>query len=175
MLILMAAVVPALCRARERASNSLVTFDRFGFKLEIPRPFEKHALPLKPGEKLSEIYLSGGLAYVVKVTDLPPDSLASTVVEQTLQAEMKQASQAKRWERNSDTGELFKGIACLTKVDLNSAPWLEKITGGKHGLSERIYGPAGGRVIAYSYHRHHRARERSVEIDNLAEYLVSTV
>ena len=172
LLVWLAAASPGL--AAENAGLP-VSFEEYGFKLEIARPFEKHALPLRPGERLSEIYLTGGLAYVVKVTDLPPNSLALTVVEQTLQAEMKQAPKATRWERNSRYGELFKGIACLTKVDLNSAPWLEKITGPDTGYESVAIAPLAGESSPIVTVGIIGPRERSPEIDNLAEYLVSTV
>ncbi len=175
-LISIAAVAGACAAGGARgASNSPVTFEEYGFKLEIPRPFEKHVPPPKPGERLSQAYLSGGLAYIIKITDVGPDSLASTVVEQTLQAQVKQASQARRWERNSRYGELFKGFTCLTKVDLNSAPFLEKIMGGDTGYQSVSLAPLAGESSPILTIGIIGAKERSVEIDNLAEFLVSTV
>ncbi len=69
---------------------------------------------------MCELYAVGGLACFVKITPTPDTDLASTAIEQAIQAEIKESSKlgaAKRWEADSKQGDLFKGYEGPVKLD----------------------------------------------------------
>ncbi|MCE5200429.1 MAG: hypothetical protein ABFD54_01175 [Armatimonadota bacterium] len=118
-----------------------VMLSKWGIKLDIPSPLEKHEVPVQGDEVSSEAYVQGRFVYIVKVTNAPQDALVSTEIERVIQSEMKAAANQKpapkRWEIDLAGEELIKGYTRIIQLDgrtVASAPFLAKAMGGKTAI-----------------------------------------
>lgn len=105
-------VVSATCAVAQVGKWDAVRYEKWGFSLQIPSGSTKQAVNQSEGEAC-DIYSAGGIACVVKVILTPDNQLASTMIEQAIQTEVKAASSpgpAKRWEQTSKQGDLYKGF-----------------------------------------------------------------
>ncbi|MCL5104970.1 MAG: hypothetical protein M1133_12770 [Armatimonadetes bacterium] len=135
--ILIALCLPAsICFAQAGVGaekTGPVVYRDFGFRVNIPEPYQKHTLPASGDTLVSDVYISGDYAYLVKVTKTPANSISSTAIEQAIQAEAKSAP-SKRWEQDSAHKDLFKGVTRAYEFDAAAQmqyPFLEKICKGK--------------------------------------------
>jgi len=95
-----------------------IRYAELGFQVQVPRAAAKQSIPASGDVRLSELHISGDLVYIVKVNRTPPDTLASTAIEQSIQAMTKAAEGASaRWEIDSKQGNLFKGLSKAMKPD----------------------------------------------------------
>ncbi|MCL5104577.1 MAG: hypothetical protein M1133_10775 [Armatimonadetes bacterium] len=124
-----------------------VTYPDLGLRVEIPSPYQKHTFPADGDTLRSEVFIAGDYAYTIKVTKTPANSIASTAIEQAIQAEVKSAPAsypAKRWELDSRRKELFKGITKGFEFDaaaMMRQPHLEKICKGKECVESLAMAP----------------------------------
>lgn len=122
--------------AASGVESASVRYDKWGFGVKIPTPFARYSDSDQPAGGLSEIFVSGSLAYLVKVIPVVPDVRTSTAIELALQAEMKSAGKkdnARRWETLSNSGgrEPFKGVIRIVRVkkaDVSKSPYLRDVT-----------------------------------------------
>lgn len=129
-MLVLCSILPATCARAQIAKWETVSYEKWGFVLQIPSGFQKQALPNQPPDGVCDVYAARGLACVVKVTPTPDDQLAATAIEQAVQSQVKEFSKlgpAKRWEQDSKQGELFKGFTAM--VQLNSADAAESAVG----------------------------------------------
>ncbi len=83
-----------------------------GFEIQVPRASVKRVLPADGDVVLSELYIYGDLAYFVRVSRVPQGAVASTLIEQSLQAmtkDLPDPGEARR-EMESKQKDLFKGV-----------------------------------------------------------------
>jgi hypothetical protein len=99
---------------------------------------------------LFEMYVYGDFVYFVKTTKTPPNTLASTAIEQTIQAMTKASSTLGpygRWEIDSKRKDLFKGLSRATSLDDASEAektLLRKALRGREAFQSLCMAPLGG-------------------------------
>ncbi len=118
-LLFMAALVPTgSAFAAEPAPDSEIVYEKYDIKLSLPKDAVKlQARPAKD-EVFREVYLADGLAYFARITETPPNYLASTAIEQAIQTNVKSLADTagvKRWELYARSGDLFKGYSASVK------------------------------------------------------------
>lgn len=108
-------------RAFAQASSwNTVSYDKWGFALQIPSGCAKQPIDAAPDGGACDLYAGGGLAYVIRIIPAPGNVPTSTAIEQAIQAEIKAAARlgsAKRWEQDSKQGDLFKGFIVPIALD----------------------------------------------------------
>lgn len=110
--------------AAQDAKWKSIPFRQWGFSLKVPANAAWRPLGNRPASGACDVYAAGGLAYVVQVTPASSDALASTAIEQAIQAEVKNAStlgSAARWETTSKKGDLFKGFTGQLQLNKSDA------------------------------------------------------
>lgn len=119
-----------LCHAADAATEGgreKVAFPEWGFSAEVPKPYQKHTVQRPNGGTECVVIINGEFAYIFRILDLPANTLASTFIEQSIQADTKSAPNgtAKRWELDNRQNELFKG---LTRPLVAGFPGVEAVT-----------------------------------------------
>jgi hypothetical protein len=121
---------------------------QWGFSFQLPPGATRRPLADRPPQGTCDVYAAGGLACVVQVTPTASDALASTAIEQAIQADVKEASKlgsAARWEATSKQGDLFKGFTGrvqLSKTDAAQAMVFRSI-GADSGVQSVALAPLG--------------------------------
>lgn len=124
LILVLCSILAPTCARAQLAKWETVSYEKWGFALQIPSGSQKQALPDQPRDTTYDIYAAGGLACIVKVAPTPDDQLASTAIERAIQAEVKESSKlgpARRWEQSSKQGDLFKGFMVVTQLNNVSA------------------------------------------------------
>jgi hypothetical protein len=125
-------------------------YPAWGFELQVPRASVTHSLPVSNDVLLFEMYVYGDFVYFVKTTKTPPNTLASTAIEQTIQAMTKASSTLGpygRWEIDSKRKDLFKGLSRATSLDDASEAektLLRKALRGREAFQSLCMAPLGG-------------------------------
>ena len=128
-------ITAALANA-ETGQWKIIRVPQWGFLYQLPVMAVRQHLSTKPSGTC-DMYISGGLACVMQVNPTSSDALASTAIEQTIQADLKLASKigpASRWESTSKNGDLFKGYTgpvVLNKSDATQAAVIQAIGASK--------------------------------------------
>lgn len=144
-LLALFAVVHA-CLAMEVSTENgrdRVAFSDWGVSVEIPKPHEKSTV-LRDNNTLDcQLYVSGDYVYVFKVTKLPPNTLASTFIEQLIQADVKSSPDGttKRWELDNRQKELFKGLTRPLKPEMVEVAAVAKVLRGEAGVQSIAMAP----------------------------------
>jgi len=121
---------------------------QWGFSLKLPPSATQQSSSGRPTSAMYDLYTAGGFAYVVEVTPTPSDALASTMIEQTIQADMREAAKlgaTTRWEATSKQGDLFKGFTGpvqFSTTDAGHAAVIKAI-GGDRGVYSVALAPLG--------------------------------
>lgn len=125
------------------AAEERVAFAEWGFSVEIPKPYEKSTVLHSNNTLDCQVFVSGDYAYVVRVTKLPANTLASTYIEQIIQADVKSApaGTTRRWELDTRQGELFKGLTRPVESDLGEARAIAKLLNGEPGVQSIAMAP----------------------------------
>lgn len=139
-------------------------YDQWGFVIQLPTGAAKQDAPNLPENAVCDIYSTGKLACVIQVTATPDSAVASTVIEQEIQSEVKKQSKlgaAQRWEQTSRHGDLFKGFTGPIALGTGDAAMqaAERVIGAPRGcqcaamtplgdesapvLKVTVFGPAG--------------------------------
>lgn len=117
-----------------------ISYEKWGFRVSVPKGAKKYVIADEPDAELSEMYVSDGLGYIVRVTRVSENALPATAVEQAIQADMQAGAAlgpTKRWEIYSMKRQLFKGLNRTIKFDepaLSKAPFLRELVGGDTGF-----------------------------------------
>jgi len=154
-LIIALTIVAVQCQAAEPVMAQpfalrVVKYPAWGFELLVPRASVTHSLPVSNDVLLFEMHIYGDLVYFVKTTKTPPNTLASTAIEQTIQAMTKASSTLGpygRWEIDSKRKDLFKGISRATSLDDASEAektLLRKALRGREAFQSLCMAPLGG-------------------------------
>ena len=110
----------AACARAQAGKWDTVSYEEWGFSVQVPAGSARQDLPVLSDSWMCELYSANGLACFIKLTATPDSQLASTVIEQSIQAEIKAASKlgaARRWEQDSKQGDLYKGFIGPIKLD----------------------------------------------------------
>ncbi len=161
--------------ATQQPKTRHVTYERWGFWIEVPLTSVKQSLPCEKPVELWELFTFGDLVYSVKVSKTPPETLTETAIEQSIQAMSAAGSSlegAKRWELESRGGDLFKGLAGPPARDESSADaaFLKRSLGTREayrGLGMAAAGAESAWIVSLSVTG---PRNRSAEIDDLARF-----
>jgi len=104
-------------------------FPSWGFSANIPTQAEQVSIPPSGNVLHCQVFVSGQYAYVVRVTKLPTDTLASTGIELAIQSRIKSALPGSigRWQYQSSQGELFKGLTGPVEDEIASVPLIKKL------------------------------------------------
>lgn len=119
LILVLCSILPATSARAQISKWDTVRYEKWGIALQVPSGSAKQAIEGQPEGDVCDVYAIGGLACVVRVTPTPATQLSSTVIEQTIQTEMKEASSlgpAKRWEQVSRQGNLFKGFTASVQI-----------------------------------------------------------
>lgn len=111
------------------------TYEDRHFRLRLPEgAVSQDSKPIE-NELLREVYVADGLVWAIRLTETPAGYLASTAIEQALQAEMKAGAplgEVRRWELYTRQQVLFKGISRLVPAEtavLGVAPQVDELRG----------------------------------------------
>lgn len=186
--IIFALTVPAArCWAAEPVMAQpfavrVAKYPTWGFEIQVPRASVTHSLPVGNDVLLAEMHTYGDLVYIVKVTKTPPNTLASTTIEQTIQAMTKSPSTLGpygRWEIDSKQGELFKGISRTFSLDDASEAektLLRKALRGREAFQSLCMAPLGGdEAEAILTIGVIGPKSRADEIENIAKFMAFNV
>jgi len=104
-------------------------FPSWGFSANIPTQAEQVSIPPSGNVLHCQVFVSGQYAYIVRVTKVPADMLASTCIELAIQSRVKSAlpGSVGRWQYQSNQGELFKGLTGPLDPEIASAPLIKKL------------------------------------------------
>jgi hypothetical protein len=128
--LVLCSIVAATCARAAVGKWEPVSYDKWGFTLQLPAGAQKQAVSDQPQQGFYDVYSVGQVVCVVAVTPGQENLPASTVIEQVLQGEVKKAAKlgpAKRWEQDSKKGDLFKGLTGL--VQLKGADYMPAVVG----------------------------------------------
>lgn len=155
-----------------------VPYDGWGIKLEVPAASRRVCIAAKDDVELWEMHVFGDFVYFVQVVKVPANSLTSTAIEQDIQAQSNLGAKrgaTKRWETDSNQGELFKGLSYFTKPDEDipeAAVELRKVLRGRTGFVSAAWAPlkddSGPMLIVGVI----GPKGRDSEIEGFANYLV---
>lgn len=159
-----------------------VEFEKWGFKVGIPTPYEKQPPLVAERAELAEAYVCNGLFVAVLILPVPSKTLTSTAIEQTIQAIHKAPSAsgtAHRWELDSKQGELFKAVSWTLSIEsgnvLGGLPVLQTILAGRTGLAALCMAPLrdeSSPILAIAVVG---SLDRAKEIENAATFVAYTV
>lgn len=153
-----------------------VEYKNWGFKVDIPLNSEK--ISLADGtDDLYDVYSYKGLSYVVKIIKTPSNALASTAIEQQIQADCKKTG-AKRWETETRKGELYKGLEGVCSLDndiLAKAPKLKAAISNGTVFQAISMAPLKDESSPILYVGVIGPRSRATDIRNIAKFMPETV
>jgi len=114
-ILLAATALARVCLAQVSptdVSQTQMQFGSWGFSARIPIQSVRQSVAPAGDIVYEQIFVSGQYAYVVKITKIPADMLASTFIELAIQSGKNSAPEqsAKRWQLQSKQGDLFKGL-----------------------------------------------------------------
>ena len=176
LLVLAGLAAPCLAaRPTQQPKTRPVSYERWGFKIDVPLTSVRQALPGEGAVELWELFRFGDLVFSVKLGKTPPETLTATAIEQAIQAQSAAASSlggAKRWELESPGGDLFKGLTGPLPPDETSpdAPYLKRSLGNREAyrsLCMAALGDESSPVVTLSVTG---PKTRSAEIENLAKF-----
>lgn len=104
-------VVSAAASAQDKWQ--IISSPQWGLSYKLPPGAQRQPYTGQPASALCELYTAANLAFLIEITPTASDTLASTAIEQAIQADMKEAAKlgaASRWEATSKQGDLFKGF-----------------------------------------------------------------
>jgi hypothetical protein len=162
-------------RATQQPKTRPITYDRWGFTVNVPFTSVKEALSSKGAVELWDIFRFGDLVFSVEVTRTPPETLTATAIEQAIQAMSAAGASlggAKRWELESSGGDLFKGLMGSLKRDETSpdAPFLKRSLGTTEAYRCLGMAAVGGESSPIVSLGVTGPSNRSAEIDDLARF-----
>ncbi len=125
-----------------------ISSPQWGLSYKLPPTATRQPYTGQRSSVLCELYTAGDFAFLIEVTPTPADTLASTAIEQTIQADMKEAAklgETKRWEATSKQGDLFKGFTGPVQFSATDASCaaVVKVLGGDKGVGSAALVPLG--------------------------------
>jgi len=162
-------------RATQQPKTRPINYERWGFKIDVPSTSVKQSLPGEGAVELWELFTFGDLIFSVKLSKTPPETLTATAIEQAIQAQSAAASSvggAKRWELESPTGDLFKGLTGPLPRDETApdAPYLKRSLGSREAYRSLCMAAAGDESSPTVTLSVTGPKSRSEEVEDLAKF-----
>ena len=163
------------------ASMKAVTFDKWGFQVEVPQLAERYSVPGQAETQLSELFVFDGLVYFVKVTGTASDALTATAIEQRIQSLLKSSSaqtRPQRWELDLGQGVLFKGLSHTVQPSKDfpaEARYISRVVKGGTAFESVSMAPIGDDFSPIISVGVIGPSQRSSEIETRAKYAAHNV
>ncbi|MGQ9454628.1 MAG: hypothetical protein ACUVRS_06655 [Armatimonadota bacterium] len=162
--------------ATQQPKTRPVVYEQFGFTVYVPHTAVRETLSADKPEVLCDTFRYGDLVYLVKVTEVPSDTLTVTAVEKKLQVLTSSGGSlvgARRWEL--EIGEtLFKGLSGRFTLDMSlpEAAVIKRALGAKGAHCCFAMAPLGDRFSPIVELGVVGPASRSSEIEDLARFFV---